>query len=178
MKHLGTKYLETNRLILRKNVIEDAKMMFENWASDSEVTKYLTWPTHTSVDITKMILNSWIEEYSKDNFYQWGIVLKETNELIGSISVVNINEEANSIEIGYCISRKHWNKGITTEALNRLINFFFEEAGVKKIYARHDQDNVASGKVMIKCGMKFVYTKEDRNNTNEKGICKYYEIEK
>ena len=107
MKHLGTKYLETDRLILRKNVIEDAKMMFENWASDSEVTKYLTWPTHTSVDITKMILNSWIEEYSKDNFYQWGIVLKETNELIGSISVVNINEEANSIEIGYCISRKN-----------------------------------------------------------------------
>lgn len=50
MKNLGTKYLETERLELRRFVIEDAEAMFENWASDAEVTKFLTCPAHESVE--------------------------------------------------------------------------------------------------------------------------------
>ena len=44
MQHKGTKSLQTNRLILRRFEESDAKAMFDNWASDSEVTKYLAWP--------------------------------------------------------------------------------------------------------------------------------------
>lgn len=79
-------------------------------------------------------------------------------------------ENIDAVEIGYCIGRKYWNKGITSEALASLIKFFFEEVEVKRVEARHDSNNPNSGKVMEKCGMKYEgkRIKADRNNT---GIC-------
>ena len=70
MKHCGTQRLETQRLILRKFVSEDADAMYKNWASDSEVTKYLTWPTHSSVDVSKYVTDDWVKSYSNEKFYQ------------------------------------------------------------------------------------------------------------
>ena len=60
MNHKGTATLETERLILRRFSIDDASCMFKNWASSDEVTKYLTWPTHSDISITESVLNSWI----------------------------------------------------------------------------------------------------------------------
>ena len=90
MNHLGTTQLQTNRLLLRRLSLDDAASMFNNWASDPCVTKHLTWPTHKNIDVTITILKEWVDNYKYNNFYQWGIVLKESNELIGSISVVSI----------------------------------------------------------------------------------------
>ena len=118
MRHLGTVNLETNRLLLRKFKIEDAEDMYNNWASDNEVTKYLSWKTHSNIEETKEILKSWIENYSKNDFYQWAIVLKENNQAIGSISAVKNDDSIEMVHIGYCISRKYWNKGITSKAPN------------------------------------------------------------
>ena len=59
------------------------------------------------------------------------------------------------VHIGYCISKKWWNKGITSEALKALIKYFFEEVGVNRVESRHDPSNPNSGKVMMKCGMKY-----------------------
>lgn len=73
MQHCGTRRLESERLVLRKFIIEGAKAMFQNWASDSEVTKYLTWPAHGSMDVSKMVLEDWIAKYSNENFYQWAV---------------------------------------------------------------------------------------------------------
>ena len=57
MNHKGTVALETERLILRRFTIEDADAMFKNWASDAEVTKYLTWPTHTDVSVSQAVIS-------------------------------------------------------------------------------------------------------------------------
>ena len=84
--------LETNRLILRPFNIDDAQDMFDNWASDSDVTKYLTWNHHTDINQAKEILNIWIKQYEKPERINFGIVLKETNELIGGIDVVGYEE--------------------------------------------------------------------------------------
>lgn len=110
MKHLGTKTIETDRLILRRFQMEDAEKMYQNWASDPEVTKFLTWPTHESVEVTKKVLESWISDYEKPDDYQWCMALKESGEPIGSISVVAQNEKAESAEIGYCIGKAYWHK--------------------------------------------------------------------
>lgn len=67
MKHAGTKTIETGRLVLRPFRIEDAQPMYENWASDPEVTKFLMWPTHTSVEVSREVLKSWICQYSDEN---------------------------------------------------------------------------------------------------------------
>jgi [ribosomal protein S5]-alanine N-acetyltransferase len=154
MEHLGTRKLETERLILRQFTIDDAELMFKNWANDDNVTKYLTWPTHQDINVSRYVLENWIKNYSKNDFYQWAIVPKEVNEPIGTISVVDKNDDIQMVEIGYCIGKKWWNKGITSEALNAIIKYFFEEVMVNRIEAWHDIKNPNSGKVMAKCGMK------------------------
>ena len=155
MEHLGTKMLETERLLLRQLTIDDTETVYNNWTNDDEVTEYLTWPTHKDISVTKNVLENWIKEYSKNDFYQWAIVLKEINEPIGTISVVNKKDKTKMVEMGYCIGKQWWNKEITTEALSAIIKYFFEEVKVNRIQAFHDVRNVSSGKVMMKCGMKF-----------------------
>ena len=170
MKHLGTKELETERLILRRFTINDADNMYKNWASDPEVTKYLMWPRHDSVHISRDILNTWISNYEKEDFYQWAIVPKDLNQPIGTISIVDQDESIKMVHVGYCIGRKWWRQGFTSEALNRLIFFFFEEVKVNRIESRHDPRNLNSGKVMMKCGLKYEGTSR-QSDWNNQGIC-------
>ena len=63
LAHKGTQLIETERLILRPFTLSDANDMFKNWASDDEVTKYLTWPTHSSIEVSQMIIDSWVAAY-------------------------------------------------------------------------------------------------------------------
>lgn len=171
MKHCGTKYLETDRLILRRFKKEDAEAMYNNWTSDNEVTKYLTWPTHSSQEVSQGILDEWVRSYSDDRFYQWAIVLKENGDKpIGSISSVDIKEKTSMAHIGYCIGRAWWHKGITSEALRAVMDFLFDEVGANRIEARHDPRNPNSGKVMKKCGMKYEGTLRS-HDWNNQGIC-------
>ncbi len=169
MKHLGTKEIKTDRIILREFQHNDVNYAFKNWCNDEKVTKYLTWPAHCELNVTESVINSWIKSYEKKNFYQWAIVLKDINEPIGSIAVTEINEKVNCVDIGYCIGVNWWNKGIVTEALTAVITFLFEEAKVNKIQARHDPKNINSGKVMLKCGLKYEGTLR-QSDFNNQGI--------
>ena len=171
MNHRGTGTIETERLILRRFSMDDAEAMYRNWASDPEVTKYLTWPTHESVDVTKEVLEEWISSYALKNFYQWAIILKEHgSDPIGGISAVKMNDDIGMVHIGYCIGRDWWHKGIMTESLNAVIDFFFDEVGANRIESRHDPDNPHSGMVMKKCGMKYEGTMRSADRNNQ-GIC-------
>ena len=171
MKNCGTQRIETDRLILRRYKIEDADAMYKNWASDSEVTKFLTWQPHPSVEVSRSIIENWLKEYSDKKYYQWAIVLKDNgNEPIGDISVVHMNEDISMVHIGYCLGRAWWRRGIMSEALKAVTDFMFDTVEVNRVEARHDPRNPNSGKVMQKCGMKYEGTlrSADRNN---QGIC-------
>lgn len=171
MNHQGTKLLETDRLILRQFKIEDAHDMFENWASDPEVTKYLIWPHHENIDVSKKVLADWISHYYENDYYQWAIILKENGDIpIGSIGVVHKNDKIKMVHIGYCIGKKWWQQGITSEALGLLIKYLFNEVHVNRIECRHDPKNSNSGKVMLKCGMKYEGTLRE-SDWNNQGIC-------
>ena len=168
--HKGTQTIETHRLILRRALREDALPMFRNWASDPEVTKFLTWPTHQNAETSGFVLDMWCKDYANLNFYQWMIVLRELGEPIGSISVVNHRDDIAEAEIGYCIGKPWWHRGIMTEALSAVIDYLFDEVGMNRIEAKHDTRNPHSGNVMKKCGMEYEGTSRsgDRNN---QGIC-------
>lgn len=171
MKNCGTQRIETDRLILRRYKIEDADAMYKNWASDSEVTKFLTWQPHSSVDVSRSIIEDWLKKYSDEKYYQWAIVLKDNgNEPIGDISVVHMNEDISMVHIGYCLGRAWWRRGIMSEALKAVTDFMFDTVEVNRVESRHDPRNPNSGKVMQKCGMKYEGTlrSADRNN---QGIC-------
>ena len=170
MNHFGTKILETTRLTLRPFVMEDAEAMYHNWASDPEVTKYLTWPTHASVEISCMVLSDWVSHYSEGNYYQWAIVPRELGQPIGSIAAVHMNDRVGKVEIGYCIGRPWWHCGVMTEALGAVVNFFLNEVGANRVEACHDPNNPHSGAVMNKCGMTYEGTQRQAGINNQ-GLC-------
>lgn len=173
--HKGTRTIETDRLILRQARIEDAQPMFHNWCSDDDVTKYLTWPTHENIEVTKWVLNDWTAGYDKDNFYQWTIVLKDLGQPIGTIDVHDLDDTASVGEIGYCIGKPWWRKGIMSEALAAVLSYMFDQVGMRELIANHDANNPNSGAVMKKCGMKFagLIPQGGKNNQGICDICRY-----
>jgi ribosomal-protein-alanine N-acetyltransferase len=145
--------LETKRLILRPFELTDAEVMFNNWASDPEVCKYMTWNHHESIDTTQMIINMWIEQYQQPERINFGIVLKETNELIGGIDVCGYIDGVPVV--GYVLSRKDWNNGYMTEALKELI-MLLKSLGHNQIKIDAMIENIGSNKVIQKCGGRFI----------------------
>ena len=168
MQHIGTRTIETERLILRRFTMEDAPAMFRNWVNDPEVTKFLTWPPHGEISVTENVLRSWVDSYAKDDYYQWAIVPKALGEPIGSIAVVDCDPEDGAAEIGYCIGRAWWRQGYTSEALSAVISELMQHADCPVITARHDPRNPNSGAVMRKCGMTRLGVRHgDHNNQGE-----------
>ncbi len=151
MVHIGTQTICTDRLTLRRFRVEDAEAMFANWANDAEVTKYLTWQPHGTVAVTKNLLEAWVADYEQPDHYQWAIVYE--GQPIGSIAVVALKASVEAAEIGYCIGKAWWHRGIMSEALHAVMKFLFEQVGVNRISARHASENPHSGDVMKKCGM-------------------------
>ena len=170
MNHLGTQSLETKRLILRPFTEADAPAMFRNWASDPLVTEYLIWSAYTAESDVADYLRSVVKQYERADCYEWAIVLKELGEPVGSIGVVNLREMIEAAEIGYCIGRRWWRRGIVPEAVTAVMRFLFEQVGVNRIEAKHDVRNPASGTVMKKCGMTYEGTLRQGARYNQ-GLC-------
>ena len=153
----GSKILETERLILRPFRESDSDDMFKNWASDPEVTKYVTWEPHTDPKNTRALCKMWEDEAREDpKSFRWVIVPKELGEAMGSIDIVGLHEDICRGEIGYCSGRGGWGKGYMTEAFKAVMEYLFTECGFESIYGRYDVRNPASGRVMEKCGMKYL----------------------
>ena len=170
MQHKGSVRLETGRLVLRRFAKGDADAIFRNWASDPDVTKFLTWPVHESVEASRRILDDWLLGYDKPDFYQWAIEVKSACEVIGSIGAVALDDQIRKLDVGYCIGKGWWRMGYTSEALARLVQFFFEDVGVNRIEAYHDPRNPNSGKVMQKAGLLYEGTLRESYMCNQ-GVC-------
>lgn len=171
MNHTGTIELSTEHLTLRRFDEDDAENMFYNWANDDEVTKHLSWKTYENVEqVEDYLKNEAIANYEKKDFYYWAVELNEIEQPIGSIAAVNIREETDAVEIGYCIGKEFWHRGYMTEALTEVIRFFMEETGAGRVWAKHDTNNPNSGKVMEKSGMEYEGTLR-RSGYNNSGIC-------
>lgn len=155
MNHKGTIRLESERLVLRRLKTEHANEVFKNWTSDDEVSKYMTWSTHKNIEETISWLQEEEKKYKNNNYYTWGIELKEIGELIGFISAL-YREEDDRYEIGYGIGRKYWRKGYTTESLKMIMDYLINEVGIRKFKCVHAKLNPVSGVVMQKVGFKYV----------------------
>lgn len=180
MNDIGMKTLETERLILRKFNLEDAEGMYNNWATDPLCNRYLEWSLHKNIDETKAIISMWIDEYDK-GAYNWIVELKDTHEVIGSITAVHIHKEDLNVEIGYCYGSKYWGNGYGTEALKRVIDFFLNDCNMHLVEACHISGNPASGRVMEKAGMKKDAILRDRRinkDTNGLNDLIFYSITK
>ncbi len=166
MRHKGTQTVETERLVLRRFRENDADAMYQNWASDPEVTRWLRWDPHADVNETRALLAEWVARYPQDGeYYCWAAARKGTGELVGSVGILKNGVPGDARqdfpggwEAGYCYAKSAWGKGYATEAMRATVDWFFENTPETLIHAGHAVANPASGHVLEKCG--FVYTGE------------------
>lgn len=166
LNHKGTQEISTDRLVLRKVRKNDYKDMYK-YMRKEEVARYLTWNRHENENVTKALCNMWASEYTDHTRYNWAIELN--NKAIGNIDVIKIID--NTAYMGWQLDSVFWNQGIITEAATAVFNYLFSQIGIESIEASHIKENIASGRVMQKTGMKLIPTEKSLyyklNNTCE-----------
>lgn len=155
LRHTGTVPLTTERLFLRRLTPDDADAMFANFASDEEVARYMSWPAYRTAEEVREKLTEWQTDYEEKSTYYWGIFLKDTDELIGTIYLYTEGEIALIGSVSYCIGKTWWGNGYMPEALLAVMRHGFCEIGYNRIEAYHAKSNLQSGRVMQKAGMTF-----------------------
>lgn len=153
--------LQTERLILRPFETADAQEMFDGWTSDPIVARYVTWNAHKNAEETAQLLSLWAAEYEKPERLNFAIVQKTTSKLIGGIDVVGYIGGADGTPvIGYDLAQKYWGNGYMTEACKCVIDYLFSK-GYSEIRIDAMAENIASIKVIQKCGGVFLETEEE-----------------
>ena len=98
--------------------------MFENWASDADNLKYVTWDPHPNPQVTRASIERWLLHYQEENTYKWAICKKDDPaQVIGDISVVSQDSQKELCEVGYILGKNFWDQGLMTEALQAVLHF-------------------------------------------------------
>ena len=151
INHNGTKTLETNRLILKKDDFKDCKILWDKLLSDYDAVKKCRWKKFNSYED---YINSF-KHNVPDNVYFWTIWVKENNTPIGGISIHNQDDAKGICKVGYSIHPNYWGKGYATEALHSVLDFMINVIGYKKVIAECSTSNIGSKKVMEKNDMYY-----------------------
>jgi len=153
--------LETDRLLLRRVEPADAKDVLE-LRGDVEAMKYVHKPPAKTIDDAIAFIAKVESALQLNEGIGWGIILKESNKLIGHLGFHRISKEHFRAEIGYMISPAYWNKGLISEAIAPVIDYGFKTMKLHSIEAKINPDNSASRAVLKKQAFeKEAYFKED-----------------
>ncbi|MBE6150786.1 MAG: GNAT family N-acetyltransferase [Firmicutes bacterium] len=152
MIHKGTKELESNRLLLCRVKEGDALEIFNGFVNQESFLYYANKEKRTLEEEVNS-LKGIDSKYLNDDYYNWVIKLKDTNQIIGSINlkVEDINE---TVEFNYVIDERFWNKGYMSEALNLVKDYCLNELCVNRFQGGCCIENIASKRVMEKCNMQ------------------------
>jgi RimJ/RimL family protein N-acetyltransferase len=141
----------TERLILRMPGMDDSPAIFEGWAQDPEVTRYLTWRPHERIEQTQEFVQGCIRAWEGQSRFPYVITLKENGKVIG---MIDPRIEGSIVGIGYGAARAHWGKGYVPEATRAIIDWAFQQPPIFRVYATTDVENIASRRVLEKVGMQ------------------------
>ncbi len=143
--------LSSERLILVKLGLFGLEDMYE-YAIQKEVYSFLEFTPHSTIEDTKVYLNKLLRRANCDNAHYWFIQLKETNKVIGTFGLHDIDWRKRIGEISYGVSPDYSRQGIFTEALLTVLEFCFKELEFHRINATTRLDNIGSIKGLEKCG--------------------------
>jgi ribosomal-protein-alanine N-acetyltransferase len=142
--------LTTARLQLRRPQAEYASEVFDAYAQDSEVTRYLCWRPHESLDDTVKAMENRLREWESGNEFPWFLFERSSNRLVGSITA---RMEGFRVNLGYVLARSAWGQGYMTEAVTAVTTWAFSLPEIYRVWALCDVDNAASARVLEKAGM-------------------------
>jgi len=143
--------LKTERLKLRKVKLSDAEAIFRQYAQDPEVTRYVSWRAHHSLDETREYVRMCLLAWDVGKAYHWAIERLEDKQVIGMVIARIVGEKW---ELGFVLARAYWGKGYMTEAVRGLVAWALKQKEIYRVWAGCDTDNVASARVMEKAGMQ------------------------
>ena len=141
---------ETERLILRKPRPEDANAMFAGWAQDTDVTRYLTWRPHKSIEESHEIIKLCLKLWEGEDDHPYMLTLKENDHPIGMLA---LHPDGFKVALGYVLAKSYWGKGYMTEAAREMANWLLKQPDVFRVFATCDVENLASARVMEKAVM-------------------------
>lgn len=141
--------IETARLRLRHPRLDDADAMFD-YASDVEVTRFLTFPPATEVSFVVEFLERCQQVWLDGSAFPWAITLHGDDELLG---MVEARPTAHGVELGYVLRRSSWGNGYMTEAVRAVTDWTLKQDTSYRVWAYVDVVNIASQRVLEKAGM-------------------------
>jgi ribosomal-protein-alanine N-acetyltransferase len=136
------------RLLLRPPALDDAGALFQRVARDPQVTKHLLWTSHPDVATTRLVITQRLNV--GDDERTWVIALRHSDDVIGLASCRR--RVRHSVEIGYCLGRRWWGKGLMSEALDMLVTALDADHEVYRIWATCDVDNERSARLLLRAG--------------------------
>ena len=145
--------IKTERLLLRAPRLDDAETIFNAYAQDPEVTRYMIWRPHQSIDETIAYLRDHAVGFPADGSrFTWAITVQGDDKLRG---MIELRPRGHKADFGYVLARPLWGQGYMTEALRSVLDFAFRLPSIFRVWAVCDVDNRASARVMEKCGLEF-----------------------
>lgn len=169
--------IQTSRLIIRELVPEDWKSVHQ-YASQGDILIYEPWGPNTE-EQTKTFVSQALQNATEQPrlSYEFAITLGSNGKLIGGCGIKINQNNPDVANLGYIINPDFWNKGYATEAAMGLISTFQKRTDLNRLTAICDEFNLASQKVIEKCGFIKTYEKfRDLKFKGRKGKTYYYEI--
>ena len=142
---------QTDRLVARPATSADAHVLFEQYACDPLVARYMTWRPHRDVGETLEFLRRCEKVWMEGSAFPWSLWLKADGEFAG---IIEARVRGTAVDVGYVLSRRRWRQGLMTEALQSVIRWAFARPEIFRVWATCDVDNVASARVLERVGMQ------------------------
>lgn len=141
--------LETARLVMRRARPDDAAAVFHGWAQDEEVTRYLVWRPHLSIDEAVSHVQRCEAAWLAGTTYTYFLEDRDTGSVVGSIAM---RPGGHGVNIGYLLARPYWGRGLMAEAVNGIAEWWLTQPGIYRVWATCDVENRQSARVLEKCG--------------------------
>ena len=142
---------ETARLLAKPAAVADAQVVFEEYASDPAVAKYMTWTPHRSVDDTKEFLSRCERVWTEGSAFPWSLWRKQDGAFVG---LIEIRVAPSSVDLGYALARRWWRQGFMSEAVTWVVGWALAQPTIYRVWATCDVENTASARLLERIGME------------------------
>jgi RimJ/RimL family protein N-acetyltransferase len=140
----------TSRLVAKPAAVADAKVVFQNYASDPAVAEYMTWKPHRTVDETIEFLHRCERTWADGSAFPWTLWMKDGGAFVG---LIEIRVQETAVDLGYALARRWWRQGLMSEALTAVVQWALGQPDIYRVWATCDVDNVPSVRVLERVGM-------------------------
>jgi [ribosomal protein S5]-alanine N-acetyltransferase len=142
----------TNRIVLRPITAADAIAAFAEYAADPEVTRYLTWTPHRTVESCTAFFSQQVMRHAAGQVGAYAITLRDSVRLIGAFDLRS-DTAGHRVDFGYVLGRAYWRQGYMSEVLTHVVGWALTQPTIYRIWSVTDVANVASARTMEKAGL-------------------------